>query len=213
MDDLKHIRQEYDKYALSEADLTTDPMVLFDRWMKIALDADEVEPTAMQFATVNAAGQPSLRVLLLKGYDEHGFTFFTNYSSQKGEDLEVNPLAAMTIFWKTLHKQIRVEGRVERIDREASVAYFQSRPRDSQLGAWASSQSQLLSGPEVLKAAFEEVKVRFEGEEVIPCPEDWGGYLLVPNAIEFWQGRPNRLHDRFRYERREGQWFVDRLWP
>jgi pyridoxamine 5'-phosphate oxidase len=213
MDKLKHIRQDYNKFALSESDLTDDPMDLFELWMNIALDSDEEEPTAMQFASVNKAGQPSLRVLLLKGFDRQGFYFYTNYSSQKGIDMAVNPKVAMTIFWKSLHKQIRVEGVVNKIPREESVAYFQSRPRESQIGAWASSQSEKLSGPEELSQSFDRIKKEFKDHDPLPCPEDWGGYVIVPSAIEFWQGRPNRLHDRFRYVRNKNVWSVNRLWP
>ncbi len=167
----------------------------------------------MSLATATPGGEPSVRIVLLKGVDKRGFSFFTNYDSEKGRDLEANPYAALGFYWVKLERQIRITGPVERTSREDSAAYFHSRPAGSRLAAWASKQSEVIDARRVLDARFEEMKERFEGEE-ISLPPHWGGYRVMPEQMEFWQGRPNRLHDRFRYTRPpDGTWQIHRLAP
>lgn len=210
--DLAEIRREYVRPELRKEDLDADPIVQFRRWLEDALATDKLEPTAMVLATVGEDGQPSARVVLLKGCDERGFVFYTNYDSRKGRELASHPKAALTFFWPVLERQVRIEGTVEKTGRAESEAYFQSRPPGSRLGAWASRQSEVLASREDLEEAVREATERFEGGDV-PLPDFWGGYLLCPTAIEFWQGRQSRLHDRFRYVRGEGGWTIQRLAP
>jgi pyridoxamine 5'-phosphate oxidase len=167
----------------------------------------------MSLATATPDGKPSVRIVLLKGFDERGFTFFTNYDSEKGKHLEANPHAALAFFWVKLERQVRIKGSVERTSREDSAAYFHSRPPGARLGAWVSKQSDVIDSRQILDARLEQMKERFAGDEIL-LPPHWGGYRLAPQEIEFWQGRPNRLHDRFRYTRRaDGSWQIDRLAP
>jgi pyridoxamine 5'-phosphate oxidase len=215
--DLARIRREYVRPYLDERELDADPLVQFRRWLADAVAADPLEPTAMTLATVGLDGQPSARIVLLKGCDERGFAFYTNYDSRKGRELAGNPRAALSFFWPVLDRQVRVEGRVEKLSRAESERYFASRPLGSRLGAWASRQSAVLGGREELERNYAEVAARFAGGPV-PLPDFWGGYLLRPAAVEFWQGRESRLHDRFRYERAaggegEGEWTLARLSP
>jgi pyridoxamine 5'-phosphate oxidase len=211
--DLSDLRREYERAGLSEADLATDPVDQFRAWFAQALVADPRDANAMTLATADREGRPSARIVLLKGVDERGFVFFTNYESRKGRDLAENPRAALVFFWPLLDRQVRVEGRVERTSREESAAYFRSRPLKARLGAWASRQSRVLSRREELEREVAQAGERFADGEV-PLPDFWGGYRLVPDAIELWQGRPSRLHDRFRYERSPaGGWRVERLSP
>ncbi len=199
--------------TLDEADLHPDPVEQFRRWFDEALRSSSPQPTAMTLATADADGRPSARVVLLKGFDERGFVFYTNYESRKGRELDANPWAALVFFWPELERQVRIEGRVQRVAPVESDVYFRSRPRDSQLGARASRQSRVIDGRDVLDRRFEELRVRFEGGEV-PRPEYWGGYRVIPESLEFWQGRPNRLHDRLRYDRVAGPaWSIRRLSP
>lgn len=211
---LAHIRSNYTLQALSKASVLADPLEQFHKWMHEALAAELEEPTAMVLSTANAEGRPSGRVVLLKGIEDKGFVFFTNYASRKGQDLEQNHLAALTFFWAGLERQVRIEGRISRLPEAASEAYFHSRPAGSQIGAWVSPQSQEVENRRVLEdseIAFEE---KFKDEAVIPRPPHWGGYLLLPDHIEFWQGRPNRLHDRIVYEKQAGEaWKIKRLAP
>lgn len=167
----------------------------------------------MTLATVGPDGYPSARTVLLKGYDEHGFVFFTNYESRKGQELALNPHATLLFTWLELQRQIRIEGEVEKISREASLAYFQSRPRESQIGAWASPQSSVIAGREVLEQREMEMEEKFAGLDKLPLPDYWGGYLLRPVALEFWQGRMSRLHDRILYTRTDHEWLIQRLAP
>jgi pyridoxamine 5'-phosphate oxidase len=206
-------RRDYAAPGLTEADAGDDPLSLFLRWFAQALDLDPDDANAMTLSTADEAGRPSARIVLLKGCDERGLTFFTNYDSRKGRELAQNPYAALTLFWPALHRQVRIEGRVERTSREESEEYYRSRPRGSRIGAWASAQSQPIAGREELERAVAALEARFATEE-IPCPHFWGGFRLIPDIWELWQGRPSRLHDRLRYTRNSaGEWLRERLSP
>ncbi|UOQ70988.1 pyridoxamine 5'-phosphate oxidase [Hymenobacter cellulosilyticus] len=211
---LADLRQTYSQRTLSEAEVQPDAVRQFRQWLDEALAAHLDEPTAMTVSTVNSQGQPSARVVLLKGLpDDAGFLFYTNYDSRKGQDLQAQPWAALTFFWPGLERQVRVEGRVEKAPEALSDAYFQSRPRSSQIGAWASPQSQKIGSREELEAQEKQVEQRFTGEDPLPRPPHWGGYIVRPHRIEFWQGRPSRLHDRIVYERQGEAWTRSRLAP
>ncbi|OZI41028.1 pyridoxamine 5'-phosphate oxidase [Bordetella genomosp. 1] len=205
------LRQSYDKGVLLESQAAASPFDQFKLWFDEALVGGGAEPNAMTLATADADGQPSARIVLIKGYDDRGFTFFTNYASRKGEDLLVNPRAALLFFWQPLERQVRIEGVVERVAGEESDAYFHSRPVGSRIGAWASEQSRPITR-EALEAREREFKARYG--DAPPRPPHWGGYRLVPTRFEFWQGRPSRLHDRLRYQRNAASgWTLDRLSP
>lgn len=207
------MRVEYTLAGLHEADAGDDPIDLFGRWFHEALKADIPELTAMTLATVSPDGQPTGRIVLLKSFDHDGFTFYTNYQSRKSRDLAANPKAALVAHWISLQRQVRIEGVVSKVPTEMSDAYFASRPRGSKLGAWASPQSEVIADRSIIEQRLAELEDRFPGEEV-PRPPNWGGYLLKPSMIEFWQGRPNRLHDRLRYSNpSSGTWKRERLGP
>jgi pyridoxamine 5'-phosphate oxidase len=207
------LRNEYSPHGLRRADLHTNPIEQFNAWFAAALAADIREANAMSLATATSDGKPSVRIVLLKGFDERGLVFFTNYDSEKGEQLNANPHAELCLYWSSLERQVRVRGTVEKTSREDSAAYFHSRPVGSQLGAWVSRQSSVVDARQVLEAKLEEMKERYPKGD-IPLPPHWGGYRLKPDRFEFWQGRPNRLHDRFRYSRNaDGKWVIDRLAP
>jgi pyridoxamine 5'-phosphate oxidase len=212
---IPRLRKEYRMAGLDRAALDPDPVAQFGRWFSEAVAAGLPEPNAMTLATASADGRPSARIVLLKGFDASGFVFYTSYSSRKGGELAANPLAALVFHWAPLERQVRVEGRVERTSREESEAYFRSRPLGSRLGAVASAQSRPIPGREVLEERVAELEARY-GEEV-PLPDWWGGYRVRPEALEFWQGRPDRLHDRFRYTRPGpgpgAAWTIERLSP
>lgn len=208
------LRKEYMLQGLSERDLDPDPLHQFARWLDQAVAASLIEPNAMALATATPDGRPSVRMVLLKGFDPGGFVFYTNYESRKGGELAANPSAALVFYWGALERQVRVEGRVSRVDAAQSDAYFYSRPTGSQLGAAASRQSQVLPNREALEAGVAALAARY-GDQVIPRPDYWGGYRLAPSSIEFWQGRANRLHDRLRYRREPERdaWSIERLSP
>ena len=211
--DLTGLRNEYAAHGLRRADLHSDPLRQFGAWFAAALAADIRDVNAMSLATATPDGKPSVRIVLLKGFDERGFAFFTNYDSEKAREIEANPSAALVFYWAQLERQVRISGTVERTSREDSAAYFHSRPVGSQLGAWVSKQSEVIDARQVLDARLMEMTERFENGD-IPLPPHWGGYRVKPDKFEFWQGRPNRLHDRFRYSRRaDGTWPIDRLAP
>jgi pyridoxamine 5'-phosphate oxidase len=202
----------HDDLPLRREDLLDDPIEQFRRWLGDAEAAGIPLPNAMAVATADAEGRPSVRHVLLRGIDERGFTFFTNYDSRKGRQLAENPHAGLVFLWKLLDRQVNATGRAERVDPAESDAYFATRPREARLGAWASAQSSVLESREELERRVAEADERFAGAEV-PRPPNWGGFVVRPNTVEFWQGRRSRLHDRFRYSREDGGWRVDRLSP
>lgn len=209
--DLHHIREDYSKQELSETDCDASPLAQFERWLNEAIKAEANEPTAMNIATVGSDGRPQSRQVLLKEVNAEGFVFFTNYHSRKGRALEANPFAALTFFWPELERQVRIEGRVEQLDAAASDEYFESRPYTSRIGAWASEQSQVISGKSILIARAAAVGVKHPLH--VPRPPHWGGYVVIPDRVEFWQGRPSRLHDRIQYRLENGTWLKERLSP
>ena len=211
---LADLRKTYAQRTLTEADVQPDALRQFRTWLDEALAAQLDEPTAMTLATVGADGQPTTRVVLLKGLpDDAGFLFYTNYDSRKGQDLLARPRAALNFFWPGLERQVRVEGHVEKAPQAISDEYFQSRPRTSQVGAWASPQSQVIGSREELEQREQEMTQRFAAEKLLPRPPHWGGFILRPHRLEFWQGRPSRLHDRIVYERVGDEWRRSRLAP
>ncbi len=211
--DIAGLRHEYIGEGLRRGDLNSDPIRQFDTWFAAAINAGIRDANAMALATATRDGKPSARVVLLKEFDDAGFVFFTNYSSSKGRELEENPRAALVLYWMEVERQIRIEGTVEKILREESEAYFRTRPVGAQIGAWASQQSEVIDARRVLDARLAEMTQRFAGGDV-PLPPHWGGYRLKPQMIEFWQGRSNRLHDRFRYVRKpDASWAIERLAP
>ena len=214
MTTLADLRINYSRASLDEADAAPDPFAQFDRWFKEALAAKLPEPNTMTLATVGDDGRPSARIVLIKGVDERGFVFFTNYESRKGRDLAANPHAALLFYWIELERQVRIEGRIEKTSADESDRYFASRPLGSRIGAWASDQSAVIDSRATLEAREKAVTERY-GENP-PRPPHWGGYRVVPDAIEFWQGRPSRLHDRLLYTRDDAAgsgWTISRLSP
>jgi pyridoxamine 5'-phosphate oxidase len=215
---IANLRQEYTRDGLSRDNLAPEPFAQFELWFRQACDTQVLEPNAMSLATVDADGAPSCRTVLLKAYDTRGFVFFTNYTSRKALDIAANARAAVLFPWLALERQVQVTGTVEKITTKESLAYFMSRPYGSQLGAWVSHQSAVISSRQLLLKKLDEMKRKFmEGK--VPLPDVWGGFRVVPQAVEFWQGRPNRLHDRFLYTRDSGDsasgtsWRIERLAP
>lgn len=210
--DIEGLRNEYALEELEESGVASDPMEQFRLWFEQALRSEVTEANAMSLATATKDAKPSVRIVLLKGFDQQGFRFFTNYESRKGKELEENPFASLCFFWPELERQVRIEGSIEKVSRTESVEYFKKRPRLSQLGAWASSQSDVLKSREELEKKFADLDQKFNNSP-IPAPEYWGGYRLLPSSIEFWQGRTGRLHDRLRYIRESDTWNLYRLSP
>ena len=207
-----HLRQSYTRDGLFETDAEAEPIRQFERWFSEAVQSGIREPNAMTLATVTAGGAPDARIVLLKDLTPAGFSFFTNQASAKGEQIAHSAWVALVFFWPELERQVRVTGPASRMTADESLAYFRTRPRESQLGAWASRQSQVIAGRAELEAQFAEAKARF-GEGEIPLPENWGGYRVAPETMEFWQGRVNRLHDRLRYRRQGMEWLRERISP
>jgi pyridoxamine 5'-phosphate oxidase len=213
MQNISDLRKEYSRATLDISNVLPDPVKQFEKWFDEAIQAGISEPNAMHLATVNEQGKPSSRIVLLKGIAKEGLVFYTNYQSKKGKELDQNPACAITFFWADIERQVRMEGVAERLDTNASETYFQSRPRGSQIGAWASPQSSVVKNREILEQRFSEIEKKFEAQKVLPRPHQWGGYRIDPLLIEFWQGRAGRLHDRIQFTKVEGVWRIDRLAP
>lgn len=211
--DLGDLREDYNKDELSLQDTALEPFTQFENWFASAQQSEVREPNAMTLATIAANGRPKARIVLLKHVDKDGLLFYTNYDSQKGQDLIANPVASLVFFWDALQRQVRIEGTVEKISAEASRVYFQSRPKGSQIGATISPQSQVIPNREVLKEKVRQVEEQYADQENLPLPNNWGGFRLRPDCFEFWQGRSSRLHDRIRYRLVEGEWHRERLAP
>ncbi|MFC0398408.1 pyridoxamine 5'-phosphate oxidase [Paraburkholderia rhizosphaerae] len=212
MSSLAELRKNYSRGSLDEADLDRDPILQFEKWFAQAIEAQLPEPNAMTLATVDAHGHPAARIVLIKGVDPRGFVFFTNYESRKGREIENNPRASLLFHWIELERQVRIEGTVEKTSAAESDAYYASRPLESRIGAWASEQSQVIESRAALEAREREIRAQYGDHP--PRPPHWGGYRVVPDTIEFWQGRPSRLHDRMRYTRDgSGTWRIARLSP
>jgi pyridoxamine 5'-phosphate oxidase len=207
------IRREYLKATLDVATVKPDPVQQFEIWFNEALDAQVIEPNAMNLSTVNEQGKPSSRIVLLKGIKNRKLLFYTNYHSKKGKELDANGACALTFFWPDLERQVRIEGVAERVEAQISEAYFQTRPRSSQLGAWSSPQSSPIKDRAILEERYVMMEKKFKDVPVIPKPHQWGGYAIEPFMIEFWQGRPSRLHDRIEYVKVDGVWKINRLAP
>jgi pyridoxamine 5'-phosphate oxidase len=210
--DLSGLRVNYSKHELLEQNIGHEPISLFSAWMDAAKAGEIKEPNAMVLSTINN-GKPSARVLLLKGFDENGFVFYTNYQSHKAEEIAQNSNAALTFFWDALERQVRIEGTIQKVLAKDSDEYFHSRPRQSQIGAWVSNQSSIIPNREVLEEKNKMLENKFKDVEVIPRPPHWGGYLLAPSSIEFWQGRQSRLHDRIYFSLENDSWKRERLSP
>ena len=206
------LRREYRREELTEEKAPADPLLLFRHWFDEALAAQALEVNAMALATVSPDGEPAARTVLLKGFDDEGFVFYTNYESAKARDLEAHPRACLLFFWGELERQVRITGRVSRVTHDETAEYFQARPRESQIGAWVSPQSRVIPHRRVLEENFDSLAAHYEGE-FVPVPSFWGGYRVTPEKIEFWQGRPSRLHDRLLYTRGETGWVRVRLAP
>jgi pyridoxamine 5'-phosphate oxidase len=216
MEDLRKyintLRHDFSRESLDEKDVSAHPVQQFSKWFKEAVEAKVNEPNAMGLSTVSREGKPSSRILLLRNFDEKGFVFYTNYTSRKGEDISENPNAALLFFWPELERQVRIEGTLSRQSVEESDLYFQSRPRTSKLGAWTSAQSKVISSRKILDEEYAKLSEKYPDENV-PRPAYWGGYVLKPVSVEFWQGRPSRLHDRILYTAEDDRWKIERLAP
>ncbi|MTI30203.1 pyridoxamine 5'-phosphate oxidase, partial [Cytophagales bacterium RKSG123] len=207
------IRTEYSKESLEINDVNSNPVEQFKKWFEEALQAEVMEPSAMNLATISSQGRPSSRIMLLKGVENQKFIFYTNYESNKGKDIIANPFVALNFFWPELERQVRVEGIIKKVSAETSDSYFKSRPRSSQIGAWVSEQSHPITDRKILEERYQQLVKKYEGQE-IPRPSFWGGYKVIPERIEFWQGRPSRLHDRLSYTKESNNnWKIERLSP
>lgn len=210
---IENLRKEYSSESLSEKDVAKDPVKQFGRWFKEAMDANIMEPNAMTLATTSIDRKPSARIVLMKGYEERGFLFYSNYLSAKGKEMAKNPVVALVFFWPELARQVRIEGTVEKLTKEESEKYFKTRPKASQIGAVVSPQSQVVEGRDLLEKSWKENETRYENRD-IPKPAYWGGYVVKPQVVEFWQGRESRLHDRIVYKKADKQsWKIVRLAP
>lgn len=213
--ELHSLRVDYRKGELLESDVAADAIDQFSRWFDEAKQAGLREPNAMTLATADASGAPAARIVLLKDFDRRGFSFYTNYESRKARELAANPRASLVFFWEQIERQVRIDGTVEKVSREESQAYFDIRPRNARVGAWASQQSATLASRDELESREKQLNTQFRAQfgDAVPLPDHWGGYRVIPTAIEFWQGRPSRLHDRLRYTRVDGVWKIERLSP
>ncbi|TRX60896.1 pyridoxamine 5'-phosphate oxidase [Fulvivirga sp. M361] len=212
-DPIADIRKDYTQHSLDVSDVNNDPVKQFEQWFNEALKAEVLEANAMNLATVSEKGVPSSRIVLLKGVEDDGFVFYTNYQSDKGKDIEANPVTALTFFWPELERQVRIQGHTEKVSSEKSTAYFQSRPRGSQIGAWTSPQSTIIENRKLLEEREKKISEKFKGTDVLPRPKQWGGYSVKPHLVEFWQGRASRLHDRIIYTWNNDHWVINRLAP
>ena len=212
MTKVANLRKNYTQAGLLESDLVDNPYQQFQIWFEQAVAADILEPNAMTVATVTAEGKPSARIVLLKDFDDRGFVFYTNYNSQKGVELQQCPYAALVFLWGDLERQVRIEGKTELVAESEATSYFHSRPASSQLGAWASEQSTIIQDRSILEQRLQQLATQYQ-DTAIPKPPHWGGVRVIPQEIEFWQGRPSRLHDRLRYQLVAGKWQIDRLSP
>lgn len=211
---IENLRRDYSSAALDITDVASNPFEQFGKWFKEALSSEVLEPNAMTLSTADKNGKPSARIVLLKGFDKDGFVFYTNYGSAKAAELLENPQAALTFLWLELQRQVRIDGTVEKVSCQESEKYFQSRPKGSQIGAYASPQSQVIEDRTILEKNVEELTAKYQDVDVLPLPDNWGGYRVKPTLIEFWQGRPSRLHDRMVYQRQENDnWKIERLAP
>ncbi len=210
---LADLRKEYSRGTLDENTVAKHPLVQFEKWFHEASQSEIPEPSAMNLATVSEKGLPSSRIVLLKGIENGCFVFYTNYQSRKGTQLEESPICALNFFWPELERQVRIEGATTRVAEDVSTAYFQSRPKESQIGAWASPQSTAIANRKILEERVKEIEKRFEGQPALPKPKQWGGFQVDPHWIEFWQGRQNRLHDRILYSKNDNGWTITRLAP
>ena len=213
MEHISNIRKDYSKSTLDIDTIGKDPVSQFEKWFQEALSSGIPEPNALTLSTVSEDGRPSGRIVLLKGVERGKFVFYSNYQSQKGKELDKNPACGLTFFWAELERQVRIEGIASRSDAMASEKYFQSRPRESQVGAWASPQSAIISNREILEERVKKIQEKFKGQEKLPKPNQWGGFEVEPLKIEFWQGRSNRLHDRIVFTKVDGAWQIHRLAP
>lgn len=216
MEDLRayinNLRHDFAKQTLDKKDVNANPIVQFTKWFKEAVESKVNEPNAMTLATASVEGKPSARIVLLRNFDENGFIFYTNYTSRKGGEIFKNPYASILFFWPELERQVRIEGKLSKQSAEESDNYFNTRPRTSKLGAWTSEQSRVIASRKALDDEYEKMSLKYPDENV-PRPIYWGGYVLEPNSIEFWQGRPNRLHDRLLYTKENSGWKIERLAP
>lgn len=209
--EIQNLRRQYSKSTLTTSAVSKDPFKQFEKWFNEVLRSGFLEPNAMTLATADKAGKPSIRIVLLKGFDDKGFTFYSNYKSKKGKELETNPQASLLFYWDKLERQVRIEGKAVKVTQEESDKYFQTRPYKSRVGAWASKQSTVIESRNVIVKEFLKYMVKFRTH--VPLPQDWGGYRIIPDSFEFWQGRPNRLHDRIKYTRTKSTWKIERLAP
>lgn len=213
MDDkeIQNLRRQYSKSTLSASSVSKDPFKQFEKWFQDVLKSGFLEPNAMTLATATKAGKPSARIVLLKGILDNGFVFYTNYKSKKGKDIEENPFGSLLFYWDKLERQIRIEGTIEKVSQKESEEYFNTRPYKSRVGAWASKQSSVIESRSAIVKEFLKYMMKFKNH--VPLPDVWGGYRLIPDSFEFWQGRPNRLHDRVRYIKNKSGWKIERLAP